>query len=74
LFNDEHAKRAISTTSALLQQREENGFQERQKFNMNLARGPLDFAVLLLYITTLEIKYNHIWLNYTFFFLFQRYP
>jgi hypothetical protein len=23
-----------------------NGFQERQKFNMNLARGPLDFAVL----------------------------
>lgn len=35
-------------------------FRRDKKFNMNLARGPLDFAVLLLlYITTLEIKYNH---------------
>lgn len=36
------------------------GFRRDKKFNMNLARGPLDLAVLLLlYITTLEIKCNH---------------
>jgi hypothetical protein len=53
---------AISSTSALLQQREENGFQEKTKVQHEIWRlGLLISLYYLLYITTLEIKYNHIW-------------